>query len=350
MELRPRPPFRLDLTAWALRRQPHNAIDRWDGRTWRRVLAVGSTAVELQVEQRGPADAAVLDVELGGIGPGDHGADEAARATATRILGLDADLSGFHRMAAAEPRLAPLEERYRGMHPQRFPELFEALANAVACQQVSLNAGIALLGRLATRYGRALPDDAGAHAFPRARDLLLADPAELRQDGWSRQKSSYLLDIAAALTDESWCRRLEAATDDDAFAELVRLRGVGSLERAIRAASRPRALERLPGGRCRRPKVPRPVAATARCARRADHRRHRVALAAIRRPGPFPPAAVAAGARRGNRRTPGRSGNGHRRERRVNACGAGRLRGVAPSTLSACGFPPAGSRRGWLPW
>ena len=41
MELRPRPPFRLDLTAWALRRQPHNAIDRWNGRTWRRVLAIG---------------------------------------------------------------------------------------------------------------------------------------------------------------------------------------------------------------------------------------------------------------------------------------------------------------------
>jgi hypothetical protein len=29
----PRAPFRLDLTAWALGRRAHNAIDRWDGRT-----------------------------------------------------------------------------------------------------------------------------------------------------------------------------------------------------------------------------------------------------------------------------------------------------------------------------
>ena len=36
--LQPVPPFRLDLTAWALRRRPHNAVDRWDGDTYRRVL------------------------------------------------------------------------------------------------------------------------------------------------------------------------------------------------------------------------------------------------------------------------------------------------------------------------
>ena len=224
MELRPRPPFRLDLTDWALRRQPHNAIDRWDGRTWRRVLAVGDGAIELQVDQRGPAEAAVLDVRLGGTGPG---ADDEARAAATRILGLDADLSGFYRMAAADPRLTPLAARYRGMHPQRFPDLFEALANAVACQQVSLNVGIALLGRLARRHSRPLPGDGGAYAFPHEQDLRLADPAALRQDGWSRQKIAYLLDIASAVGDESWRRRLEAASDADAYAELVRLRGVG---------------------------------------------------------------------------------------------------------------------------
>ena len=28
-------PFRLDLTVWALRRRAHNAIDRWDGSTYR---------------------------------------------------------------------------------------------------------------------------------------------------------------------------------------------------------------------------------------------------------------------------------------------------------------------------
>src|SRR5665647_3641894 len=33
-------PFRLDLTVWALRRRSMNAVDLWDGETYRRVLAV----------------------------------------------------------------------------------------------------------------------------------------------------------------------------------------------------------------------------------------------------------------------------------------------------------------------
>ena len=80
------------------------------------------------------------------------------------MLGLDVELSHFYRIAAADARLAELVERYRGLRPQRFPDLFEALANAVACQQVSLDAGIAVLGRFARRWGRALPGDAAAFA------------------------------------------------------------------------------------------------------------------------------------------------------------------------------------------
>jgi DNA-3-methyladenine glycosylase II len=40
LEIATRPPFRLDLTTWALRRRPHNAIDRWDASTYRRVEAI----------------------------------------------------------------------------------------------------------------------------------------------------------------------------------------------------------------------------------------------------------------------------------------------------------------------
>jgi hypothetical protein len=36
----PVPPFRLDLTVWALRRRASNAVDRWDGTIHRRVLVV----------------------------------------------------------------------------------------------------------------------------------------------------------------------------------------------------------------------------------------------------------------------------------------------------------------------
>jgi hypothetical protein len=43
--IRPVPPFRLDLTVWALRRRARNLVDRWDGTTYRRVIVINGRAV-----------------------------------------------------------------------------------------------------------------------------------------------------------------------------------------------------------------------------------------------------------------------------------------------------------------
>lgn len=61
--LEPIPPFRLDLTVWALRRRPDNAVDRWDGRTYRRTVALTGEPVEIAVTQAGPPEEARLQVK-----------------------------------------------------------------------------------------------------------------------------------------------------------------------------------------------------------------------------------------------------------------------------------------------
>src|SRR6185436_9202835 len=65
-ELRPRPPFRLDLTVWALRRREQNAIDTWDGRTYRRALVVDGIPLQLAVTQVGATGTPRLEVDLAG--------------------------------------------------------------------------------------------------------------------------------------------------------------------------------------------------------------------------------------------------------------------------------------------
>ena len=60
--LRPVPPFRLDLTVWALRRRRRNLMDRWDGSTYRRVVVVGGRPTELAVRQAGSFAAPRLSV------------------------------------------------------------------------------------------------------------------------------------------------------------------------------------------------------------------------------------------------------------------------------------------------
>ena len=147
--LRPIPPFRLDLTVWALRRRPRNLIDRWDGTTYRRVIVMEGRPTELAVRQAGSSAAPRLIVTATPP-PRTLLERRHARSVVDRLLGLRIDLTDWYRMAAGDARLRPLADTFRGMKPPRFPTMFEALVNAFACQQLSLEVGLELLNRLAT--------------------------------------------------------------------------------------------------------------------------------------------------------------------------------------------------------
>src|SRR5690242_1979915 len=177
-------PFRLDLTAWALRRRANNELDRWDGRTYARTLPFRDRAIDLEARQAGSASRPVLRVVVRGADS--RGARAVATAALSRALGIEIELAGFYRMARADPRLAPLAERFRGVKPPRFPSVFEAVVNGIACQQLSLTVGILLLDRLSALCGPRSPS--GAHAFPRPPDVATRSPAQLRALGFNRNK------------------------------------------------------------------------------------------------------------------------------------------------------------------
>jgi DNA-3-methyladenine glycosylase II len=144
-------------------------------------------------------------------------------------LGLDVDLTDFYAMAAANPPLDELAQRFRGMRPPRFPSLFEALINGVACQQVSMQAGLTLLNRLVAAFGQAEdPATSGQRAFPTPEDLAAADVRAVQAAGLSLAKSVAIKEIAvAAARGEIECEALADLDDDAARARLDKLRGVG---------------------------------------------------------------------------------------------------------------------------
>ena len=118
--LTPAPPFRLDLTAWTLRRQPQNEIDRWDGETYRRLLVLREEPVLVQVSQTGePAAPEILVVASSHHLPPD--VIFSTSAALRLLLGLDVNLAPFYRVAAGSDRLGTLVERFRGMKPPRHP-------------------------------------------------------------------------------------------------------------------------------------------------------------------------------------------------------------------------------------
>jgi DNA-3-methyladenine glycosylase II len=226
--LTPTPPFRLDLTVWTLRRRPDNLMDRWDGQTYRRVLAWEEDVVELATTQEGSADDPHLHVTLSGarLVPT---MEEAVRAILTRMLGLSVDLAGFYHMAEADVQLAPLVRRFRGVKPPRFPSLFEALINAIACQQITLTQGIHLLNRLTQTFGLAATDSpAAAHAFPRAHDLANRTPDEFKPFGFSGQKGRAIVELAGMIAGQQLDLEALAELDEATIlTRLLALRGVG---------------------------------------------------------------------------------------------------------------------------
>jgi DNA-3-methyladenine glycosylase II len=228
LQIMPLAPFRLDLTAWALRRRPHNAIDDWEQCTYRRVLPIDDGSAALSVTQDGTPEAPRLSARVGAmrIGPS---SERLVRRRLNRLLGLEVDLSDFAAMAAPDPLLGPLAARLQGLKPPRFTTVFEALVNGVACQQLSLDVGIHLLNRLTAERGRPVSEDPeGMRAFPGPEELASADPGEVKRLGFSHTKARAIVDAARAITSGDLdLEGMEQLEDAAAMERLTHLRGIG---------------------------------------------------------------------------------------------------------------------------
>jgi DNA-3-methyladenine glycosylase II len=228
LTLRPTPPFRLDLTAWAIRRRPHNTIDHFDGATYRRVVIVDKQPVAISVRQIAPAQSPELEVVAAGPGASQKNAP-AIEVIVSRILGLSIDLRDFYRLAREDAAIGPLVNRLKGMKPVRFPTNFEAFTNAVACQLVSLTAGMHVVNRIAAKYGRSSEvDGARLHACAEASDISRAEVEDLRALGLSRPKARYLIGLAQISTrSDPDFQSVESLDDAAAIAALSKFAGVG---------------------------------------------------------------------------------------------------------------------------
>jgi DNA-3-methyladenine glycosylase II len=222
-------PFRLDLTVWTLRRRQKNTADRWDAGQYSRVILADGHPVLLTVVQEMAGVEPTLIVTVESAEPISEQARKEAGLLVHKMFGLGVDLRPFYELAGDDPVIGPLAARFRGMRPPRFPNVFEGLINSIACQQVTLDLGIILLNRLSQRFGPHLVDqDVVRHAFPAAADLADVPEEAIRELGFSRQKTRAIQQLAAHVVDTSVdLARLEGCNNDQAVAELSRIRGVG---------------------------------------------------------------------------------------------------------------------------
>ena len=222
-------PFRLDLTAWALRRRSNNIMDRWVDGSWRRVLVFKEKPIEVAVNQELLRDNTMLQVSLAGLRLAESSKKDVI-AILEKCLGIKKDLHEFYQFAKKDDTLNSLVNLFLGLKPPRFPTVFEAAVNGITCQQISLNSGIILLNRLTSSYGLTIKSSENniSYAFPRPEDLSKLSPNDFRKFGFSRQKGRAIIELAQAImANQVDLEQLEKLDNAEALTRLCQLRGVG---------------------------------------------------------------------------------------------------------------------------
>ena len=115
------------------------------------------------------------------------------------------------------------------MRPVVIPDLYETLIWAILGQQINVGFARRLKERLVETAGHSIEIDGASYPLlPRPEEVAEIDPAALLALQFSRQKAAYVIgvsqEIAAGRLD---LNALASLPDDEAIAELIRLRGVG---------------------------------------------------------------------------------------------------------------------------
>jgi DNA-3-methyladenine glycosylase II len=155
------------------------------------------------------------------------------KAQARFLWGLDHAADGYHASMASDPDMALLLAQFGALRIVRAPDMYEALFVAVIGQQVSVPAAQAVRRRLMQNMGTRVrvnntSGDQKYFLYPGPRQLITAGASALREQGVSRQKALYLLEIAEyAVAGELDREAFATLSDEDALRRLCEIKGVG---------------------------------------------------------------------------------------------------------------------------
>lgn len=242
-------PFNLEATVRLLQRRPTNRVDRWEAGAYLRAMPTADGPRLLRVTNQGAVAKPSLLLDVLGGEVSDGTATEAV-ALVRWVLGLDAPPAPTAWLAEVEPRLAPVTHALHGFRTPCFPTLFETCAAVLPFQQLSLDAGTAIVGRLVERFGRSLTiGDRPWFSFPTPEAIAGADPAHLRETGLSHAKTASLQALARLTVDGTLdIDRLRALPTPAALTALRALPGIGPWSAGLILLRGVRRLDVFPEG------------------------------------------------------------------------------------------------------
>ena len=142
----------------------------------------------------------------------------------SRVTPVKASPKAVATLREGDPVMARLIDEHgslvkRDLARERPGDAYGALLRSIVGQQLSTKAARTIYGRMTELFG--------GHA-PTPRQLLAADPDEIRAAGLSRPKIAYLRDLAQHVEDGSLeLDRLPELPDEEVSAQLTAIKGLG---------------------------------------------------------------------------------------------------------------------------
>jgi DNA-3-methyladenine glycosylase II len=227
-------PFHLEATVRVLQRRPASAVEIWEEGRWLHTFTTAERLVLTAVENRGSVDSPDVRLSILAGAPSAQ-ARRGLEQKVRTMLGLDLDPEPLVAAAQRVPSLRPTALALRGMRPPRFGSLSDTIVNVLPFQQLSLDAGTAILTRIVARFGEHVVHDGRRFAaYPTATALAGARLPTLVKCGLSRAKAESLRALARAIdTGALRAETVERLATPDALRLLKELPGIGPWSAAL---------------------------------------------------------------------------------------------------------------------
>jgi 3-methyladenine DNA glycosylase/8-oxoguanine DNA glycosylase len=175
--------------------------------------------------------------------------EDAARYGIERMrfaLGVDEDLSEFHRRFAHDPLIGRSVRARPWLRVRRRPEPFEALAWAICEQLIEYERAAAIQRRMVRAFGRSCPEGSGLWDAPAPGALAGAAPARLQSFDLAGARARTLVRVAREVAHGRI--DLHSANHERAWARLRAIPGVGPWTVEMLALCGQGRHDRLPAG------------------------------------------------------------------------------------------------------
>ena len=214
-------PLDIPASVESFRRWGDDLIDRWDGRVLVRTTQVAEETAPFTCTVAGTVDQPALKVTV----RRQRHVQAIKQVVGTMFVSAPGPLA---ELAAADPVIARLEQRYRGIRPVLQVDLLTSLVRSISAQQVNLKWAATTRSRLARAFGR--QHTVGKHqVFSLDVDrIAAARVAELRALQFTTRKAEYIISLCAAVVDGTLnLSTLRDLPDAGVIARLMTLRGIG---------------------------------------------------------------------------------------------------------------------------